>query len=67
VAFSQENVGGVVKGEIPLNTIPQSALLPAPFTQGSLSHKKISALIFYLHFLSAIASFEPRDYRVVFF
>jgi len=66
VAFSQENVGGIVKSENPHKTIPQSASLTAPFTQGSLPPQKHSALIFICILFFGRAFFEPRDYRVVF-
>jgi len=61
VAFSQENVGGIVKSENPHKTIPQSASLTAPFTQGSLPPQKHSALIFICILFIGRAFFEPRD------
>ena len=43
----QKRGGGIVKTKIHSYTIPQSASLPAPFTQGSLSHKHSYTLFLY--------------------
>ena len=58
--------GGTVKSDNLHKTIPQSALLTAPFTQGSLSHKHILRLSFICFLLIGKAFFEPRHYDGVF-
>ena len=64
---AEERGGGIVKENNDLHkTIPQSASLTAPFTQGSLWHKNFLRWLFIYFPLIGIAYIEPRDYRVVF-
>ena len=58
--------GGIVKSDNLHKTIPQSASLTAPFTQGSLWHKIILRWIFICFLLIGKAFMEPRHYGGVF-
>ena len=58
--------GGIVKSDNLHKTIPQSASLTAPFTQGSLWHKIILRWIFICFLLIGKAFMEPRLYGGVF-